>query len=113
MDLLPDPAFDVEVAALTRSDRRAAEAVRHAVQVLAQAEGRIGYPWTSAVRGASGLRELRPRSGRSRHRVLYRRHGEAILLLALAPEASADPRGFAQAVGHAQDRADRIHKETT
>ncbi len=38
----------------------------------------LGYPHTSAVRGAEGLRELRPRAGRSAWRALYRQVGELL-----------------------------------
>jgi hypothetical protein len=66
----------------------------------------LGYPHTSAVRGSTiGLRELRPRAGRSRYRVLYRRYGDSLVLLALAREALTDPRDFARAIVAAETRA--------
>jgi len=65
----------------------------------------LGFPHSSAVRGAvRGLRELRPLSGRSRWRLIYARRGEALVLLALAPEAMRDPRGFRSAVARAAER---------
>lgn len=59
---------------------------------------RLGYPHTSAVRGAPGLRELRPRAGRSPYRALYRRVGGTFVVAAIGPEALADSRGFERAV---------------
>ena len=38
----------------------------------------LGYPHTSAVRAADGLRELRPRAGRSAWRALYRQVGRGV-----------------------------------
>jgi phage-related protein len=58
----------------------------------------LDYPHTSAVRGAEGLRELRPRAGRSTWRALYRRVGEVYVVAAVGPEAESDPRGFQRAV---------------
>ncbi len=109
------PGFRDELATLGRSDRREANAIGHALHVLSEQGGRLGYPWTSAVRGkrGSGLRELRPRAGRSAHRVLYRVAPNRVDALALAPEAGNDQRGFAHAVEHARARAHAIDQETT
>ena len=52
----------------------------------------LGYPHTSAVQGTSGLRELRPRAGRSPWRALYRLVGQRFVIAAVAPEAQHDPR---------------------
>jgi hypothetical protein len=64
----------------------------------------LGYPHTSAVRGVIGLRELRPRAGRSPFRALYRRMGEVFVVGAIAPEAESDPRGFDRAMRQALHR---------
>jgi hypothetical protein len=65
---------------------------------------KLGYPHTSAVRGADRLRELRPRAGRSAWRALYRQIGEVFVVAAVGPEAQSDPRGFEQAVRRALRR---------
>ena len=63
----------------------------------------LGYPHTSAVRGADRLRGLRPRAGRSAWRALYRQVGE-LFVVAVGPEAQSDPRGFDRAVRRALQR---------
>lgn len=57
----------------------------------------LGYPHTSAVRDALGLRELRPRGGRSPWRALYRQVGDTFVVAAVGPEAQVSPRGFRRA----------------
>lgn len=65
----------------------------------------LTYPHQSAVRGAgTGLRELRPRAGRSPWRALYRRIGDVFVIAAIAPEAQADRRGFDRAAAAAEAR---------
>jgi len=77
----------------------------------ASADGPLpGYPHTSAVRGAEGLRELRPRAGRSAYRALYRRVGEVFVVAAVGPEAQSDPRGFDRAVRRAQERLAKVEE---
>ena len=82
-----------------------ARAVRNAVAILQVEGSTLGFPWSSAVRGGDGLRELRPRRGRSPWRVLYRRSPSGLELLALAPEAGADRRAFDRALARAAARA--------
>jgi hypothetical protein len=99
-------AFVVELAELAAIEPREARAIDHAQRVF-EALGRDpGYPLTSAVRGSRlrGLRELRPRAGRSRFRVLFVDDENVLILLALAPEARRDPRGFRRAVRVAEQR---------
>ncbi len=88
-------------------------AIRQAIAVLEAQVGDIGHPWSSAVRGPAGpgLRELRPRAGRSPWRLIYRRDGAMVVLLALAPEAGRDRRGFDRAVRAARTRDQRPHEE--
>jgi hypothetical protein len=63
------------------------------------ADSQLGFPHTSRVQGSrAALRELRPRRGRSPWRALYRRAGDVMVVLAVAPEAARDPRGFGRAV---------------
>ena len=99
-------ALQIELQELASTDGQEYVAVRNAILKLGFADARLGYPWTSAVRGADGrgLRELRPRGGRSRVRVLYTQRSTTTILLALAPEGGDDPRGFHRAVLAAQNR---------
>ncbi len=46
-------------------------ALLHAVDKLEAFGPQLGFPHTSAVQGHLGLRELRPRAGRSPWRALY------------------------------------------
>lgn len=81
--------------------------VNHVVDKLRVDGPGLRHPHQSAVMGkeGKGLRELRPRRGRSRWRPIYRRVGQkAFLILALAPEAETDPRGYRRQVRTAQAR---------
>jgi hypothetical protein len=82
-------------------------AMLHAVQKLEALGPRLGSPHCSAVQGdaGQGLRELRPRAGRSRWRPIYRRVSPFMfVILAVAPEAQIDSRGFDAAVERAVER---------
>lgn len=88
-------------------------AIFHAAQKL-EAEGpRLPYPHSSAVQGEAGkgLRELRPRSGRSRWRPIYRQVADTFVILAVGPEAVIDAAGFAAAVGRAKERFESLEQE--
>jgi hypothetical protein len=88
-------------------------AIFHAAQKL-EAEGpRLPYPHSSAVQGEAGkgLRELRPRSGRSRWRPIYRQVADTFVILAVGPEAVIDAAGFAAAVGRAKERLESLKQE--
>ncbi len=81
--------------------------MRHAVEKLEAAGPRLGHPHSSAVRGepGKGLRELRPRAGRSRWRPIYRRISPStFVVFAVGPEAEIDSRGYDQAVARAVAR---------
>ena len=71
----------------------------------------LGYPHTSAVRGTSALRELRPRAGRSAYRALYRQSGDVFVVAAVGPEAQTDPRGFDRAVRRALNRLAKVEED--
>lgn len=59
----------------------------------------------------SGLRELRPRRGRSRWRPIYRRMDERLFaILAVGPEAEIDKAGYDRAVRIAKQRLVRLEK---
>jgi hypothetical protein len=79
----------------------------HAAQKLEATGPRLGHPHSSAVQGepGQGLRELRPRAGRSRWRPIYRRVSPStFVILAVAPEAQIDSRGYDAAVVRAAER---------
>jgi hypothetical protein len=95
-----------ELLGLPPAERRA---VMTAVAKLEAFGDRLGAPHTSQVKGSrAGIRELRPRSGRSPWRVLYRRVGGAMVILAVGPEAVHDRRGFDRAVRLAEKRLKEI-----
>ena len=83
----------------------------HAVEKLELS----GHSWathhTSAVQGFTGLRELRPRAGRSPWRALYRRMSDVFVLAAVGPEAQSDQRGFARAARQAVARLAEIEED--
>jgi hypothetical protein len=68
----------------------------------------LGHPHTSAVQGASSLRGLRPRAGRSPWRALYRQVGDYFVIAAISPEARKDPPGFSRACAAAVERLDKL-----
>jgi hypothetical protein len=59
----------------------------------------------------AGLRELRPTAGKNPWRPLYRQVGPRLFaILAVAPEAEIDERGYDQAVQAAQRRRQAVEK---
>jgi hypothetical protein len=97
------PAADTERAAISDAAERVA--IQHVREKLQAIGPRLGTPHSSAVRGekGSGLRELRPRAGRSRWRPIYRRVQPGIfVILAVAPEAQIDKHGFDEIVRRAR-----------
>jgi hypothetical protein len=85
-------------------------AVRNAERKLESLGPRLPYPHSSDVRGAEGLRELRPRAGRSPWRALYRQAGDTFVIAAICPEAKQDPRGFRQACERAAARLAEVEE---
>jgi phage-related protein len=95
-----------ELARLPPSER---VAMMNAVLKLEAVGPRLMYPHSSDVRGSTGLRELRPRAGRSPWRGLYQRVGpEVFVVAAIAPEAQVDHRGFAHATAAATTRLSEL-----
>lgn len=95
------PEAEAERKAL---DARELAALRHAVEKLQALGPQLGYPFSSDVRGAERLRELRLRRGRSRIRAFYRQvHGEFVIA-AIGPEAQHNRRGFGRACRNAEER---------
>jgi hypothetical protein len=89
------PEAEEELMQLPRDEQLALD---HAVGKLAAIGPALPYPHQSAVKAGQGLRELRPRGGRSRWRALYDRRGDTFVVAAVAPEAQVDRRGFDRAV---------------
>lgn len=83
----------------------------HAVGKLAALGPDLRYPHQSEVRGEGGLRELRPRAGRSPWRASYGRLGKAFVIAAVGPEADVGKRGFQRAVRLANKRLLEIEQE--
>ena len=93
---------DEELKALPVGER---VAMRTAFKKLEQAGSALTFPHQSSVKGVNGLRELRPRGGRSRYRSFYKRTGpNQFVVGAIGPEAQVDPRGFQRSVKAAQER---------
>lgn len=101
------PQAETERAALPKVERAA---LINADAKLGAYGPELGFPHTSAVRGAEGLRELRPRAGRSAFRALYRQVGEVFVVAAIGPEAQSNPRGFARTVRRALDRLAKVEE---
>jgi hypothetical protein len=108
-EVLWHPDADAERAAIPDAAERTA--IQHAREKLEALGPQLGAPHTSAIRGedGSGLRELRPRAGRSRWRAIYRQISPGtFVILAIAPEAQIDKRGFDQKVNHAQRHLEEL-----
>lgn len=102
------PEARAELDALPGTERAA---VINAVEKLQALGETLGYPHTSSVRGAVGLRELRPRSGRSPWRAFYRRIGDVFVIGAVGSEAQHDRRGFDRAVRRAEVRLSEVEED--
>jgi phage-related protein len=94
----------LELSKLPVSER---VALIHASTKLQALGPRLPYPHQSNLRGVQGLRELRPRGGRSRWRAFYQRQGDVFVIGAVGPEAQVDPRGFDKAVRDALVRLEK------
>ena len=86
-------------------------AMGNAIMKLRAAGEQLGFPHSSAVKDSAGLRELRPRAGRSPWRGFYKRVGDLILIGAFGPEAKVDPSGFRAAVAASEERIASFVKE--
>lgn len=102
------PAYEEEWRALPAAERAA---MASAVDKL-RVDPQLGFPHSSLARGgALGVRELRPRRGRSPWRGLYRRVGGVLVMLAVAPEGKQDRRGFAKALAVAEGRLSEVEEQ--
>jgi hypothetical protein len=102
------PAAEQERDKLPGKERAA---VHNAVRKLEEIGPQLPFPHSGDVRGAPGLRELRPRRGNSPVRPLYKRVGAGFVIAALAPDGDSDPRGFAQACARALQRLAELEEE--
>ncbi|MGH9087334.1 MAG: type II toxin-antitoxin system RelE/ParE family toxin [Acidimicrobiales bacterium] len=84
------------------------QAFARAVEKLSVLGQQLPFPHQSAVQGSGGLRELRPRSGRSRWRGIYARVGDSFVVLAVVPEAGVDRRGFDRGIAAARRRLQEV-----
>lgn len=98
----------VERLSLPASERNA---LLHAVEKLEAFGPQLGYPHSSAVQGYAGLRELRPRAGRSPWRALYQRVGDVFVIAAVGPEAQVDHRRFEKAARLALTRLAELEED--
>ena len=105
------PAVGAELHALPTAERVAMD---RAVDKLELLGAQLPFPHQSSVRGARGIRELRPRAGRSPWRGFYGQIGpDRFVLVAIGPEALVDPKGFSRAVEAAGARLREIKPEVT
>lgn len=101
MEVLVHPAAAEEYWGLPDREQ---DAMDNAIEKLRALGERLGYPHSSGVKAAVGVRELRPRAGRSPWRAFYRHIGDAMVIGAFGPEAKVNSRGFQAAVEHATNR---------
>jgi hypothetical protein len=107
--VLIHPDADIELSKIPARER---VAVDTALEKLRAAGPTLGFPHSSAIRGSTGgLRELRPRQGRSPWRAFYRRIGSALVVAAVGPEAGVDPKRFTRAVKAAEQRLQQLEED--
>ncbi len=105
VNVLFHPAAEAEIASLPDEEK---VAMVHAVEKLEVMGLRLCFPHQSGVSGTRGLRELRPRGGRSQWRAFYRQIDDVIVIGGVGPEAKVDRRRFDRAVKAAQRRLDML-----
>jgi len=102
-----------EVQAIEDAQERVA--IAHAIEKLQIDGPALRSPHQSGVmgEGGAGLRELRPRRGRSRWRPLYRRIEQHLFaILVVGPEAEIDKGGYERAVRIASRRLRQIEERS-
>jgi hypothetical protein len=107
------PIALAEKNAISDADERVA--IAHVIEKLEVDGPALRSPHQSGVMGedGAGLRELRPRRGRSRWRPLYRRVDERLFaILAVAPESEVDSGGYEKGVKAAKRRLAALEKGT-
>ncbi len=110
---MPTPAhphlvlFDVDAVAELATAVKSKEdknAIFNAIDKLRQLGEHLVPPHMKPLRGGAGLRELRPRQGRTDWRLVYARTGEAYVVLAVGRHDGFDAllaRGEARLVAYA------------
>ena len=89
-------------------DSKQRKGVLTIVDILRQVGPKATEPHMKPVHGSDKLRELRPGGGKTLVRPLYFRFdARTFKVVAIAPEAVADPSGFDSAVERAKARARR------
>jgi hypothetical protein len=89
-------------------------AIAHVIEKLQVDGPTLRSPHQSGVMGeeGAGLRELRPRRGRSRWRPIYRRLDEGLfVILAVGPEAEINKAGYRRVVRAAKSRLAQLEKD--
>lgn len=86
-------------------EKQARKKVLTIASILAQTGARITEPHAKKVQGENKLYELRPGGGKTLLRPLYAQIDGYLVILAIGPEAVADPSGFKAAVDRAKRRA--------
>lgn len=87
-------------------DRQQKKGVLTVASFLQQLGPKITEPHAKPVKGTAKLFELRPGGGKTLVRPLYFRYDETTFkILAIAPEAQTDGRGFEAAIERAKTRA--------
>lgn len=115
--MMDKPAYEVRLLPEAEGerdvlDKKERTAVYNAIDKLRQFGPTLGAPHSSQVKGATKIRELRPRQGRSTTRPLYRQVGPNTFVIAsIAPEVETDRRGYKRAVEHAEERLKSLSTE--
>lgn len=89
-------------------------AIDHVIEKLEVDGPALRSPHQSGVMGeeGSGLRELRPRRGRSRWRAIYRRTDRTVFaVFSVGPEAEINKAGYRRAVKAAKQRLEALENE--
>ena len=105
MEVRFHPEAEREFAIMPASEK---VAMQSAVEKLKVLDDRLPFPHSSKVRGSAGLRELRPRAGRSPWRAFYRRIEDTMVIGAIGSEADSNRHGFARSVSNAEQRLDEV-----
>lgn len=99
------PEAEAEVDKLPSREQAA---VRNADEKLKALGPALPFPHSSAVKETTGLRELRPRGGRSPWRAFYREVEGTFFIASVGPEAQQDKRGFRRAAQNALERLEDL-----
>jgi hypothetical protein len=102
----PDAVHEFVTVVKSKEGHRS---ILNAVRKLRELGERLEPPHTKPLQGgeAAGLRELRPKQGRSDWRVIYRRAGSVYVILAIDRHAN-----FSSLIARAQTRAARYGRLT-